>query len=544
MGPIWLPNALIVIIFSILVYQYPSALNFKPLYSKEVLCPLPEFVDTLNHEKTQLILHDSAFRKKTLDRFSRAIQIDTTIDEKMNDFTKFEVFHNYLETEFPIVFEKAKVTKINTYGLLFEVEGENPALKPAMFMAHQDTVPIGDIKEWKFDPLGGFYDDKRVYGRGTNDVKGLLVGLMNAVETIFTDYPDHKFQRGFKLAFGFDEEISGNMGAKKIGEYLLEQYGPNTIDHIIDEGAPMFLELKGTFFGPIVTSEKGYMDMRVEVTTPGGHSSNPRDTTSIGILSRFLESYERDKFPASLPNSSPMLKFLECNAEHHPSSKFSLKDILLKLSRANELAKRFIVRKLEKIKLFEYTIRTSQAIDVIYGGEKYNSLPPNATAIINHRITIGDTFDTIWEKAIKHAVPAAEFSNVGLIVNNVEIIPATKNGVIKIGQLEKNGDMLPAPITPAYDDKWNRLTSYIRTFYEKEVYPEKLKNSTYIISPTSMQGNTDTRHYWKLTDHIYRVQPGITNLFEANMHGSNEYVDIETHMQVVAFYYNYILGIC
>ena len=528
----------LVLAASIALY-YPRAVNITPLFSSEIRCPIPAYIDTLDHEKTQYFLHDTDFRQYAIKRFSRAIQVDTVIDEHMLEFSKFQNFHNYLQKEFPLVYKSAEVTIVNEFGLLFEFHGKDRDLKPVLLMAHQDTVPFGAIEEWEHHPLSGDYDDTKVFGRGTNDVKGLLVGIMGAMTEILKVDPNHQFQRSVIFAFGYDEEISGNHGAKHISAHLLEKYGPDSIDHILDEGAPMLIELNNNSFGFVVTAEKGYVDLHVGVYTPGGHSSNPKDFTAIGALSRFLSNYEKDKFEALLPDNNPMLNLFECVAEQ--GSFPTMSKVIAKLSRDNPLAKSILTERLLQNDLFEYTVRTSQAIDIIHGGDKNNALPLNATALINHRITIGNDLNTVLQKAIKHGKLIAEELGLGLEANSTVIIPATDNGILKI---EHSDYRQVAPVTPAYDDHWFRLTSYMKTFYEKEVYPGKFNDTPYIITPTAMQGNTDTVHYWKLSKHIYRTQPGVTNLFEAHMHGTNEYVHIETHLQVIAFYYNYLLGIC
>ena len=523
---------------SIAVFQ-PTAVNISPLFSNESKCPVPEYVGTFDHNDTQFLLHDKSFRKFAAERLSRAIQIDTVVDEHMTDFSKFIDFHNYLQTEFPLVYQNAIVTKINDYGLVYEFKGTDSSLKPILMMAHQDTVPFGDLSEWEYHPLSGHFDDEIIYGRGSNDIKGLLVGLMGAMTEIYQKNPNHKLNRTVIFAFGYDEEISGDLGAKNIANYLFEKYGPDSIDHILDEGAPMCIGVNKNYYGFVVTAEKGYLDLAIEVNAPSGHSSNPTDKTSIGLLSEILSSYEKDKFKPIIPDENPMLNLFECVSEQSKLPFFF--KIIAKLSRANELAKNLLINKLSNVSLFEYTIRTSQAIDVISGGTKYNALPYNATAVINHRIAVGDNEDTVLSKAIKHSKIVAIESNLGLLVNDKVLIEPTKNGVIKIRTLY----YLPvAPITPIFDDIWNRLTGFMRNFYEREVFPGKFIDTPYIITPTTMQGNTDTRHYWKLSTHIYRSQPGITNLFEAHMHGTNEYVHIDSHLQVIAFYYNYILNIC
>lgn len=76
------------------------------------------------------------------------------------------------------------------------------------------------------------------------------------------------------LAFGFDEEVSGREGAAKIAVYLEETYGIEGFSILIDESDGM-VDMFGARFATPAVGEKGYMDVRIEVTTPGGHSSIP-----------------------------------------------------------------------------------------------------------------------------------------------------------------------------------------------------------------------------------------------------------------------------
>jgi acetylornithine deacetylase/succinyl-diaminopimelate desuccinylase-like protein len=42
---------------------------------------------------------------------------------------------------------KLEFTPINTYGILLEWKGKNESLKPYLFMAHQDVVPVLKVTE-------------------------------------------------------------------------------------------------------------------------------------------------------------------------------------------------------------------------------------------------------------------------------------------------------------------------------------------------------------------------------------------------------------
>lgn len=533
-----------------LVAMWPNVFYVAPLFSDERVCPVPSIKAQMDHDHTQHILYDEGFKHKAIERFAGGLRIDTTVDDEATDedFQKFQVFHDYLAEQYPLVHKHAGVTLVNEWSLVYEIPGSDPGLKPVLFMAHQDTVPFGDLSTWTKDPLGGLidYEEGVVYGRGANDIKNLLMGLLGALEELLDqNNGELNLKRGLILAFGHDEEISGNYGAYHVGQYILGKYGPKSIDHIMDEGAPMFLGLGGMNVGLVITAEKGYMDIEIEVDTPGGHSSNPRKRTSIGILSEIVENYEHEEFKPLLIDANPFLSTLECVGEQSNKIPYWLKmftRIVRKNPVVNYLVSKFIITK----PLLKYIIQTAQAVDVIRGGDKINALPRTASAYINHRLTLGDTPETVFNKAKKHALRVAKNEDLGLVVNGEVILPKTKNGNIMVKPF---GKITPtSPPTPLFDETWDILTSNMKTFYEQEVYPERLSGpdaeEVYIIAPSSMQGNTDTRHYWQVTDHIYRVQPGITNLFKANMHGNNEWVHIESHLQVIGFYYNYIRNIC
>lgn len=500
-------------------------------------CPSSPKFEIKEHEQIQYILHDDSFRNKSAKVFGGSIQIDTVVYDVMPDYSKFAKFHAYLEKNFPLVYKTAKVHKVNKYGLIFEFAGKNPDLKPVMLTAHQDTVPIGDPSDWTEDPFSGRYDGKLIHGRGASDCKNLLIGLMEAMEKFIEDGKDD-FERGVLLAFGFDEEKSGFDGARKIGEYLVDYLGKDSIFFIVDEGPSMCAETMGDYYGLVITGEKGYIDLVVNIVTPGGHSSLPKDHTSIGMMSYFLTSYEDEMYESVLSDENPLLSTFECAAEqgHLPKE---LKALALS-ARDSGVAREKLIEYIDQDLLLKYDIRTSQAIDIVHGGDKANSLPRNVTAYINHRIAYGNEVHTVFDKAFKYAKLTAKKYGIGLTFRGKTIIPKTENGLMVVDYF---GELLsPAPITPTKGDAWNTLTGHMRAFYEEEVYPGKFhpgSEKSYIVAPSVMTPNTDTRHYWNLTDNIFKSVPGVSNVFEFRPHGPDECIDMDSHLNIVAFYYNF-----
>ena len=115
--------------------------------------------------------------------------------------------------------------------------------------------------------------------------------------------------RSVVLTFGFDEEASGfqvshnkfkiwfeaecdDQGAAYLAKYLESTYGKDAFALLVDEGGMGlhgclvydkiglisiwllvgFGELFGTVFATPGIAEKGHMDVRVDISSPGGHS--------------------------------------------------------------------------------------------------------------------------------------------------------------------------------------------------------------------------------------------------------------------------------
>ena len=71
-----------------------------------------------------------------------------------------------------------------------------------LFVAHSDTVPVGDKAQWKYDPFEGIEAEGRLYGRGAMDCKsGIALSLYSLEILKELGYPAYA-----KVAVGVDEE--------------------------------------------------------------------------------------------------------------------------------------------------------------------------------------------------------------------------------------------------------------------------------------------------------------------------------------------------
>lgn len=80
-----------------------------------------------------------------------------------------------------------------------------------MLMGHIDTVEIGDIANWEFDPLLGEVRDGKILGRGACDNKYALAVIMFLIRIL----KDAGFEPAKNLVFSAycDEELGGSHGA-------------------------------------------------------------------------------------------------------------------------------------------------------------------------------------------------------------------------------------------------------------------------------------------------------------------------------------------
>ena len=56
--------------------------------------------------------------------------------------------------------------------------------KSLILNGHYDVVPPGLRKNWKYDPFGGEIKDKKIFGRGSNDMKGGIAAMVQAIKFI------------------------------------------------------------------------------------------------------------------------------------------------------------------------------------------------------------------------------------------------------------------------------------------------------------------------------------------------------------------------
>ena len=496
------------------------------------------------------ILFDQAYKDASIQRLAGAVQIPTVVGDNNPDplvdpdfYSEFVRLHEYLNETFPLVRQNLELETINGFGLLYTWRGSNPNLKPILFTSHQDVVPVNNdtIDEWKFPPFSGHYDNETdsVWGRGSFDVKNLVIGQMEAVEKLLED--GYQTERTVLLAFGFDEEASGIWGARFISQYIEQEYGQNGVMVMFDEGAGLVEVDAGSYIAVIPNAEKGYLDGIVAVNGQGGHSSSPPKHTTIGVASDMITQLENNPSGVEFDVQNPLFGFLTCAAQYSSQLPMSLKQLIF-AAPANQTAEAMLAQLLYSTDLTTDYVKTSQAVTIFHGGVKVNSIPETSEFYVNHRIAQGSSVAETKERFLYYANATANKFGYGLIAEGVTLIEPTKLGYINITYNSR--PLEPSPVSPSSGPTWDLLTGTVQNLFVNDFWKEQgLNNYTVATASGMVTGNTDSKHYWNVTDTIYRFIGGVTDpAISSLMHSVNEHVTMETHLQSVAFVYEFIVN--
>ena len=175
-----------------------------------------------------------------------------------------------------------KVIKKDKY-LIMESNFGNEDDYGVCFVGHTDTVEA--IGEWKYDPFKISFEDNKLYGLGTCDMKGGIAAFLEAVRILDRS----KINKKIRAYFTYDEEVgfSGikdvlKFEKKKISNFII---GEPTNNEIL-LGSKGLIEYKVTFSG-----------IKVHSSVPEkGKSAIMGAVDFISELKTFYESEIRNEF--------------------------------------------------------------------------------------------------------------------------------------------------------------------------------------------------------------------------------------------------------
>ena len=449
-------------------------LRFKPAPQD----PVPDAPVVLDEEKIVRDMQDMIRCKTVSNR-----------DRSRMDMAEFEKFHRLLAERFPLIHQRCTLQKLGHTGLLYHLPGKTHS-KVGVCMAHYDVVPAEEA-DWDKPAFEGILENGILWGRGTLDTKVTLCGVMEALEMLLQQgyVPGHDLY----LSFSGDEEVDGT-SCPAIVDWFAQQ--GITPDWVVDEGGAVVDRVFPGYNGQcalIGIAEKGSLNVEFSMHSQGGHASTPPAKQLLGHLSRALLRVENKPFPFQL--TRPVAEMFNTVGRHST--------FLFRMIFANLWCFKPVLNLIGKLSGGELNamMRTTVALTRFEGSDAYNVMPPKASFGANLRLMGTDTMDSATAYLKK-------------VIGNDNITITTISGAN------------PSPCSDLNCEGWELLKTAIR-----QTWPEA------IVSPYLMMACSDSRHYNRITDRVYRFSAMHLSKEERGMiHGNNERIPVETLVKTAAFY--------
>lgn len=402
---------------------------------------------------------------------------------------EFDRFHALLPTLFPAVFAACEQIEIDARAILLCWRGRTQS-EPLVLMSHYDVVSV-EAENWARPPFAGVIEDGMLWGRGTLDTKGTLNGILQAAETLIAR--GYVPERDVFFAFSGNEEIGGD-GAVRIVDWL-EEHGVTPFA-VIDEGGAVVENVFPGVSGAVAMigiAEKGMLNLEFELSSGGGHASAPPVHTPVGHLAAACVKVESTPFPFRL--TKPAREMFDTLGRH---STFLYRVIFANLWLFRPVLDRLCRKSGGELNAL---VRTTVAFTQMQGSKGRNVIPPRATMLANLRLMEGDTMESATAY-IRKAIQNKDIALRNVFGMNPSRISCTDCAAWQC-------------LKRAVEDSWQGV----------------------IVSPYLMLACSDSRHYGRISDRVYRFSAmALSREERATIHGNDERVPLSTVEKTVEFY--------
>ncbi len=429
--------------------------------------------------------------KKAADNLCRLVRCKTVSyrDHTLEDDAEFKKLIDILPSLYPNVFAKCEFEQLPDRALLFRWAGKS-ADSPAVMMAHYDVVPVNEDM-WSVPPFEAVIKDSRIWGRGTLDTKVTFGSVLFAADHLIAEgfVPEHDIY----FAFSGGEEVNGK-GAVNIVDYFEEKgLCPSMV---VDEGGAVVENVfpgVRTPCGLIGIAEKGMMDVKYTVKSGGGHASAPKPKTPVDSLARGCVRMVDNPFKCHL--TAPVAKMFDTLGRH---SSFVFKIIFANIKIFLPVLDMICKKSGGELNAL---MRTTVAFTQMQGSAASNVIPPEASMVSNMRLNPEDNMAT-----------ALEYIKKTLSDESIEV--SLIHG------------MNPSRISVTDCEGWDKVASAVASTWRG-----------CIVSPYLMVQCSDSRHWGRISDRVYRFSAmDLTAEERSTIHGNDESIRIETLERATEFY--------
>ena len=410
-------------------------------------------------------------------------------DKALEDDGEFEKLIGLLPGLYPKVFEVCSFDRLPDRALLLRWPGKNSG-DPTVLMAHYDVVPVNE-ENWEKPPFAAILEDGVLWGRGTLDTKVTFNGVFSGANYLIAEgfMPENDIY----FAFSGGEEVNGK-GAPNIVQYFIDHNIRPAL--VVDEGGAV---VENVFpgvskpCGVIGIAEKGMMNVQYRTVSGGGHASAPKPHTPVGVLAAACKKVEDHPFKAHI--EGPAAQMFDTLGRYSTP--------LYRIIFANLWCFGWVIDLLGKRNGGEINalVRTTSAFTQMEGSSARNVIPPEAKMVANMRLNPADS-----------------------VASALEYLKKTVNDPnVEITVLES---FEPSPVSKTDCPAWDKVAYAVANTWKGCV-----------VTPYLMVQCSDSRHYGKLSNHVYRFSAmDMTAEERASIHGNNERIRVESIEKAVEFY--------
>jgi acetylornithine deacetylase/succinyl-diaminopimelate desuccinylase-like protein len=367
------------------------------------------------------------------------------------------------------------------------------ARKPLLLLAHTDVVEA-KREDWSVDPFTFLEQDGYFYGRGTSDDKAMAaIFIANLIR-----YKQEGFvpDRDLIVALTADEEL-GSVPTNGV-QWLLENHR-DLIDaeFALNEGGGVGLKEGTPLLQSLQTSEKIFVNFRLEVKNPGGHSSLPRKDNAIYQLADGLGRLAQFDFPFKL-NETTRLYFQRMASTQSGQVADDMRAITQESPDPAALAR------LSALPIYNATMRTTCVATRLDGGHANNALPQTAGALVNCRVFPGESAEEVRRTLI-------------------EVLANDKITVSQVGSFTPSP---PSPLRPDLMQTIERLSA--------EFWPG------IPVVPTMLAGATDGLFLRNAGIATYGHSGLAGDLFDVRAHGKDERLLVRSFFDGLEYLYRLV----
>jgi acetylornithine deacetylase/succinyl-diaminopimelate desuccinylase-like protein len=278
--------------------------------------------------------------------------------------------------------------------------------KPLLLLAHLDVVDARRA-DWSMDPFKLVERDGYLYGRGTQDDKGLAALWVAIFVRLHREHVP--LDRDVILALTADEENGPDNGVR----WLLEhERGLVDAELALTEGATGELKAGRRLAIEVQPAEKSYLTFTIAAKNKGGHSSLPEADNAIVRVAKAAARVHEHAFPVEL---SPLTRaYFQRMAELEGGPLGAdMRAVAAAPAGPATPAVATAAARLAKTPLYNARLRTTCVPTEIQGGHAENALPQSARVTINCRVLPGHSADEIGRAlAAIVADPGVELTQV------------------------------------------------------------------------------------------------------------------------------------